>query len=94
MEYFLEKTWWEKKEGAKVQGDFFGKNGSNLPDYERKKSKVAIFREYVPTIHQFMRGILSFSTSPFDVNPNLAILFCIITNQPTSQIWKTKKINN
>jgi hypothetical protein len=59
-----------------------------------KKSKVAIFREYVPTIHQFIRGIWSFSISPFDVNPNLAILFRIITNQPTSQIWKTKKINN
>jgi hypothetical protein len=64
----------------------FGKNGPNLPDYERKKSKVAILREYVPTIHQFIRGILSFSTSPFDVKPNLALLFCMITNQPASQI--------
>jgi hypothetical protein len=28
------------------------------------------------------------------VKPNLALLFCMITNQPASQIWKTKKINN
>jgi len=94
MQCFLGKTWWEKKEGAKGPKGFFGKNGPNFSDYEKKKSKVAIFREYVPTIHQFIRGILSFSTPPYDVKPNLAILFCMITNQPTSQIWKTKKINN
>jgi hypothetical protein len=86
MEFFWQNLV-RKKEGAKVQGDFLGKNGPNLQNYERNKSKVAIFREYVSTIHQFIRGILSFFTSPFDVKPNSAILFCMTT-------IKTKKINN
>jgi hypothetical protein len=81
----------KKKEGAKVQRDFFEKNGPNLPDYERKKSKVAICREYVPTIHQFIRGILSFSTSPLDVKPNLAILFARLLINLLPKFEKLKK---
>jgi hypothetical protein len=63
----------EKK--RKVQRDVLGKMGPTCQIMREKKSKVAIFREYVPTIHQFIRGILSFSTSPFDLKPNLVILF-------------------
>jgi hypothetical protein len=68
----------EKK--RKVQRDLLGKMGPTCQIMREKKSKVAIFREYVPTIHQFIRGILSFSTSPFDLKPNLVILFWMITN--------------
>jgi hypothetical protein len=37
---FFGKTWWEKKEGAKGTKEFFGKNGPNFSDYEKKNLKL------------------------------------------------------
>jgi hypothetical protein len=84
--FFWKKPGEKKRKVLRYKGIFWEKMGPTCQIMREKKSKVAIFREYVPTIHQFVRGILSFSTSRFHVNPNLAILFCMITNQPTSQI--------
>jgi hypothetical protein len=84
--FSLAKPGEKKRKVLRYKGIFLEKMDPTCQIMREKKSKVATFREYVPTIHQFIRGILSFPTSPFDIKPNLAILFCMTTNQPTSQI--------
>ncbi len=74
------------------------KNEAKLPlqlggrQKKKTKTKIAVFREHVPISSQIIIRILKFSTSLFDLEPNLAkVLLCIIANPPTSQIWGEKK---
>jgi hypothetical protein len=62
------------------------KNEAKLPlqlggrQKKKTKTKIAVFREHVPISSQIIIRILKFSTSLFDLEPNLAkVLLC----QPT-----------
>jgi hypothetical protein len=54
----------KRKEGVRGTKHFLWKNGLKLSHYERKLSKVATFREQVPTSCQIIRGILIFLFPP------------------------------